>query len=518
MVTSATTNKVMEDLLKSSPPIILVRPGELVEGAVVFRGKNKLLLDLEGGTTGIVTGRELRDSFNTFRNLQLGSMVSAMVIEEENSEGMVVLSLRMASQQKAWDRFHSLIDSGATMEFTPQEANKGGLLANIDGIRTFLPVSQLAPVHYPRVNNADAAEIINRLLKYIGHTFHVKIITMDEEAGKIVVSEREAMSEERAKSLENLKSEDIKEGIVTGIVKFGLFVAFDGLEGLVHISEIAWGHVKNPAEFAEVGDKMQVKVIGIDGDKLSLSIKQLTKDPWEEIAERYPVSKKVAGTVVRFADYGAFIKLESDINGLVHLTELAHHKVTDPSEVLTIGQKVDAQVINIDVDERRIGLSIKALKPIDKETMERIKKEKEEEEAKAKEAEAKELEKKEKEEKKEKKESEETDESKGKPKEEPTAATQEHPSAGADSPSVPQSGTTGDKEDSTKKEKKPTAKKKAATAKKKDEPKSSDKAFVASKTGKKYYPVDSAQSKKIKEENRVYFKDEKEAEKAGYTA
>ncbi len=374
----------METLLKDSVRPFRGRPGELVEGTVVYRGKNKLLLDLGGVATGIVSGRELRDSFNTFRDLKVGDTVMALVLEEENDEGMVVLSLRMASQQKAWDRFHRMVEADATMEFVPQEANKGGLLANIDGIRTFLPVSQLAPVNYPRVNNADASEIINRLGKFVGHKFSVKIITMDEEAGKIVVSEREAMSEQRAKALEGLHIGDVKDGMVSGIVKFGLFVAFDGLEGLVHISEIAWGHVKNPSEFAQVGDKVTVKVIGVDGEKLSLSIKQMTKDPWEEIAERYPVGKRVSGSVVRFADYGAFIKLEKDINGLVHLSEIAHHRVTDPSQALAIGQKVEAQVINIDVDERRIGLSIKALKPIDKETMERIKREREEDEAKAK--------------------------------------------------------------------------------------------------------------------------------------
>lgn len=234
----------MDEVLKSGPQILRVRPGELVEGQVVFRGKNKLLIDLNGVATGIVSGRELRDSFHTFRDLKLGDEVAALVLEEENSEGMVVLSLRMASQQKAWDKFHKLVQSEGTMKFTPTEANKGGLLANIDGIRTFLPVSQLAPVNYPRVNNSDSTEIISRLQKFVGHTFTVKIITMDEDAGKIVVSEREAMSEERAKSLEHLKIGDIKEGLVSGLVKFGLFVAFDGLEGLVHISEIAWGHGK----------------------------------------------------------------------------------------------------------------------------------------------------------------------------------------------------------------------------------------------------------------------------------
>jgi small subunit ribosomal protein S1 len=311
---------------------------------VIFKGKNKMLVDLGGVATGIISGRELRDSLNTFRDLGVGDMIAALVLEDENDEGMVVLSLRMASQQKAWDRFHKMIDEDKTMEFVAQEANKGGLLANIDGIRTFLPVSQLAPSNYPRVNNADTSEILNRLQKFVGHKFTVKIITLDEDAGKIVVSEREAMAEERSKILETLKIGDTKDGHVSGIVKFGLFVAFDGLEGLVHISEIAWGHVKNPAEFAQVGDKVKVKVIGIDGEKLSLSIKQLIKDPWEEIAERYPVGKKVEGTVVRFADYGAFLNLEKDITGLVHITELDHHKVTDPAQVLKIGQLTEEQL------------------------------------------------------------------------------------------------------------------------------------------------------------------------------
>lgn len=475
MPAATQTSTIMEALLKDAPAPLRVLPGQTVEGIVVYRGKNKLLIDIGGVAVGIVSGRELRDSFNTFKDLKVGDSVVALVLEEENDEGMVVLSLRMASQQKAWDKFHDLVDSDGTMKFVAQEANKGGLLANIDGIRTFLPVSQLAPVHYPRVNNADSSEIITRLLKYVGHSFTVKIITMDEEAGKIVVSEREAMSEERSKALEGLTIGDMKDGMVTGLVKFGIFVAFDGLEGLVHISEIAWGHVKNPSEHAQVGDKVQVKIIGLDGDKLSLSMKQLTNDPWEEIAERYPVGKKVQGSVVRFADYGAFLRLEKDINGLVHLTELAHTKVEDPSEALTIGQKVDAQVINIDIDERRIGLSVKALLPIDKETLERMKAEQEA----AKQAE--------KEDKKPAK--QEASDAKEETAEEPAEDTTEE--APADAPAEQTAIDVGGEVEA---------------------------AFVASKTGKKYYAVDSAAGKKIKEENRVYFKTGEEAEAAGYSA
>jgi len=221
----------MEKLLQDGPPIISPQPGEVLEGEVIFKGKNKLLLDISGVATGIISGRELRDSFHTFQDLTIGTPVTAMVLEEENDEGMIVMSLRRVSQQKAWDRFHALVDADGTMPFVPQEANKGGLLANIDGIRTFLPVSQLSPVNYPRVSNADPSEIISRLSKFIGHNFTVKIITMDEEAGKIVVSEREAMAEQRAKALEGLRMEDTKDGIVSGIVNFGIFVTFDGREG-----------------------------------------------------------------------------------------------------------------------------------------------------------------------------------------------------------------------------------------------------------------------------------------------
>ena len=458
------TSTLMEDLLKDSPEVLRVHPGELIEGTVVFRGKNKLLLDIGGSMTGIVSGRELRDSFNTFKNLQVGDTVAVMVLEEENDEGMIVCSLRMASQQKAWDFFYDLIDDDKTMEFTAQEANRGGLIANIDGIRAFLPVSQLAPNNYPRVNNNDSTEIIARLQKFIGHTFTVKIITMDEDAGKIVVSEREAMAEERSKALESLTIGDEKDGMVSGLVKFGVFVSFEGLEGLVHISEIAWGHVKNPAEHVKMGDKVKVKVIGVDGDKLSLSMKQLTQDPWEAIIEKYPLGAEVSGPIVRFADYGAFMKLENDINGLIHLTEIAHHKVADPADALTIGQKVTAQVINIDTDERRIGLSIKALLPVDKETLAKLQAEKEEQ----------------------------TNEEPVVEQAPEPVAEEEAPAAEADSQeeAQPEAETTTD---------------------------AGDAQFVASSSGKKYYAIDSASGKKIKEDKRVYFTSEKEAQEAGYS-
>ena len=461
---------MMESLLIDSPTIISPKPGDVLDGKILFKGKTKLIIDIGGVASGIISGRELRDSFNTYQNLVVGSDVNAMVLEEENEEGMMVMSLRKVSQQKAWDRINDLIAEDGTMAFVPQEANKGGLLANIDGIRTFLPVSQLAPINYPRVSNADSIEIITRLSKFIGHAFTVKIITTDEEAGKIVVSEREAMSEQRAKVLERLRVGDVKDAVVSGIVNFGIFATFDGLEGLVHISEIAWGHVKNPSEHLKLGDKVQVKVIGLEGEKLSLSIKQLQNDPWEEIAEKYPVGKKVKGTVMRLTDYGAFVKLENEINGLVHLSELTHQKIADPADVLKVGQKVDVQVINIEPDERRIGLSIKALLPITKEMLEQIQRDREEEGARRA-VEGK------------------GDRGKGK----------------------------GEKAEKEKKESKEFSSSEPRKRRANREAEKESK-FVASKTGKKYYAADSAQGKKIKAENRIEFGSGKEAEEAGYSS
>ncbi|MBI5422201.1 S1 RNA-binding domain-containing protein, partial [Candidatus Peregrinibacteria bacterium] len=227
------------------------------------------------------------------------------------------------------------------------------------GIKGFIPVSQLAPVHYPRVDGADANQILLRLKKLVGQKFSCKVINVDRATGKMILSERAAIGDKASESLNKLKVGDVVDGSVSGVVKFGIFVTFGGLEGLVHISEIAWGHVSNPHQYAKVGDPVRVQIIGIEKDKLSLSIKRLMKDPWEEIADKYPIGSTVKGTVNRFSQFGAFVQLENDINGLIHLSEISDHKIEDPKEVLAIGEEVEATVINIDRDEHRIGLSLR---------------------------------------------------------------------------------------------------------------------------------------------------------------
>lgn len=361
-MTTATSSSIMDELLKDAAEIKLPEPGCLVEGTVVSVFKNKILVDLDGMATGIIAGQEAHDSAKTFTDLKEGDTVLAYILEEENEDGLVVLSLRKASQKKTWEKFLLAHDNDESITVTANEANKGGLLLNIDGIKGFIPVSQLAPLHYPRVNGADSSEILSRLQKLIGVPLLVKILTLDKEGGKLILSERAAEEGERDKALGKLEVGQKIKGKISGIVNFGIFVTFNGLEGLVHISEIAWGHVKDPNDYGKIGNEVEVLVIGKEKDKISLSLKRLMPDPWIEATKKYQVGTVVSGEVNRITPFGAFIKLDDEINGLIHVSEIAEQEIGEPGEVLKVGDKVDAKIIAIDPDDHRVGLSIKALK------------------------------------------------------------------------------------------------------------------------------------------------------------
>ncbi len=356
-----TASSVMDGLMEKTAEFEFPQPGSTVDGTVSSILKSKILVDLGGASTGVITGKEAHDSVGTVKDLEIGTTVSAYVLEDENDDGLVVLSLRRASQEKTWDRFKQAHATDEIIEVSPNEANKGGLLLNIDGIKGFIPVSQLAPLHYPRVDGADSAKILSRLQKLIGLTLEVKVINLDETGGKLILSERAAQKEVRKKSLGKLDVGQKVKGKISGIVKFGIFVAFDGLEGLVHISEIAWGHVKDPSDFGKIGDELEVLVIGKDDDKISLSMKRLVPDPWIEASKNYKVGTVVDCEVSRITPFGAFVKLDDEINGLIHVTEIADGEGIDVGAIMKVGEKVKAKIISIDADEHRVGLSVKAL-------------------------------------------------------------------------------------------------------------------------------------------------------------
>jgi small subunit ribosomal protein S1 len=351
------THVAMDDLLSDSPALKLPEPGALIDAVVSTISKRCIIVDINGVLTGIIAGREIKDALNTVDDLKVGDTVSACVLENENEEGLVVLSLRRASQEKTWDRFLKAYETSEVIDVQPKEANKGGLLLEVDGIKGFIPVSQLAPMNYPRVNGADSAKILSRLQLLVGKPFQVKIISIDKDNGKLILSERAAYAEARSQSLNQLKIGSTVEGQISGIVKFGIFVAFDGLEGLVHISEIAWGHVTNPHDYGKRGEKVKVKIIGVDGDKISLSIKQLSQDPWEGIEDKYKVGSTIKAKVSRIAQFGAFVQLNDQINGLIHSSEIpGDHQ--DIADALEVGKNVNARVVEINKSEKRIGLTL----------------------------------------------------------------------------------------------------------------------------------------------------------------
>ncbi len=357
----------MEELLKSdkAPEIVLPEPGTIVEGSVITINKKDVLVDLGGISVGIIAGKEAVDSAGTINDLAEGDEVSAFVLEPENEEGLVVLSLRKASQKRTWNRFVEIHDNKEVIDVKVNDANKGGLLVEVDGIKGFIPVSQLAPLNYPRVNGADSAKILARLKKLIGKTISVRVINIDHATKKLILSEKAAFADNRKQSLKKLNIGDVVKGTISGVVNFGIFVTFNGLEGLVHISEIAWGHVDNPGNYGKLGDEIEVKIIGIEGEKISLSLKQMSEDPWEEITKDYKEGQKIKGKITRLTDYGAFVEISKDINGLIHVNEIERLADEKPEIKIEKDEVVEATIVNIDAANHRIGLSILGVKPED---------------------------------------------------------------------------------------------------------------------------------------------------------
>ncbi|MEK7171430.1 MAG: S1 RNA-binding domain-containing protein [Patescibacteria group bacterium] len=373
-------SSVMEDLLAQGPQYKTFHPGILVECEIIDIIGTKILVDIEGFAIGTISGKEAHDNEGALKDLVPGKIISAYIIEPENEDGYYVLSLRKASQERTWTNFIKAYETGEVISVTVSEANKGGLLILMEGIKGFIPVSQLAPLHYPRVDGANISEILSRLQRLVGLKMNVKIINVDQVGGKLILSEKSALEDQRSKTLKTLQIGSVVHGVISGIVKFGIFVAFDGLEGLVHISEIEWGHVKDSSTYGKVGNPVDVQIIGIENDKISLSMKRLTPDPWQQAADKYKVGKVVKGKIDRITQFGVFMKIEDDINGLIHLSELSHEPVKDPYKILKIGQEVEAKIITIDAQEHRIGLSLKALMEPPKEDEKEANKEEKDEE------------------------------------------------------------------------------------------------------------------------------------------
>lgn len=358
---AAQSAQTMGDLIDSGVEIKVLKQGDMVEGSLISVGKNEVYVDLEGYGVGVVRGRELYDDEATLSALKPGDKIFVSVIEPENKEGIVELSLRQAGQERVWQTLKDKMEKKEVVRTKVLEANKGGLMVEINNVAGFLPVSQLSLEHYPRVEDGDKNRILSVLQSYIGQQFDVQIITADSAEEKLIVSEKAVFEKEMENKLGALKIGQVVDGTITGVVDFGAFVKFGELEGLVHISELAWQRIDNPRDIIKVGQKVQAKVISIDKGRVSLSIKQLQEDPWLEAVKKYQIGQVVKGKVAKIMPFGVFVELDKDIQGLAHVMELSHEAVKNPEEVLKPGEEKEFKIISIEPAEHRLGLSLKAM-------------------------------------------------------------------------------------------------------------------------------------------------------------
>lgn len=343
----------MDDLL-AGDSVKQVATGEVVTGKVLSVRKHEVLIDLGAQGVGFVPRREVGHS----RQLNVGDEVTASVVENELDNGYSLLSLRKAAKDRGWEEVQERMEAGEVIEIQPYDANRGGMLIEYEGVRGFLPVSQLSAEHYPRVGSADKDEILQRLNSLVGQTLKVRILDADRKANKLIFSEKEAVKDGLAARFEKLTIGDAVKGIVTGVVDFGAFVNVDGIEGLIHISEISWERVNNPGDYVKVGDNIEAKIISIDKERLSLSMKQLTKDPWLDEVEKFNKGDKVEGTVTRITPFGAFVQISPAVEALVHISELGGGEGVDPEKVFTLNERKEFIVLEIDKDNRKISLSL----------------------------------------------------------------------------------------------------------------------------------------------------------------
>jgi len=352
----------MAELLESTEQPVLPKVGQVVDGTILTVSSSEAHIDIDGLTMGVVRGKELIDESGTYINLKIGDKVQATVLDLENENGEMELSFRQAGHQKAWNELTALMQRGEVIGVPVTEANKGGLMVHVGRIEGFLPVSQLTVEHYPRVEGGDKNRILELLNKFIGQELKVKVIDVLEQDSKLIVSEKAAWEEQQQHVISKYNVGDVIDGSITGVVDFGAFIEFgDNLEGLVHISELAWQRIDNPSDFVKVGDKVKAKIINIEGSRISLSMKAMLTDPWQQATERYKVGQVVEGLVLKINPFGAFVELDQDIHGLAHISELSADRISDPSKVVKPGDKHKFKILSIEPDHHRLGLSIKAL-------------------------------------------------------------------------------------------------------------------------------------------------------------
>lgn len=359
----------MDDLLaeQDAAGIKQLETGDVVEGVVSSIRKHELWIDLGVQGVGVVMRREIGHS-NGGQPLEQGQTITVSVIDPELEEGYALLSMRRAAKDRGWDELQRIHEANEIVEVSPYDANRGGLLVELEGIRGFLPVSQLAAGHYPRVSGADKDEILQKLNALSGKPLRVRILDVSRKDNKLIFSEKEAVRDDMQARFAKLKVGDEVEGVVTGVIDFGAFVNVNGIEGLIHISEISWERVEDPRKYVKAGETVTAKIIAIDKDRLSLSLKQMQEDPWLEQVKAFKKGEPVEGKVTRITPFGAFVQLSPAVEALVHISEMGaaagkdgkdDKDSIDPEKIFQLNEKKTFKVLDIDTEARKIALSLK---------------------------------------------------------------------------------------------------------------------------------------------------------------
>ncbi|MBI2175254.1 MAG: S1 RNA-binding domain-containing protein [Parcubacteria group bacterium] len=344
------------DFLFKTVTLSVPKAGDLLEGLIIARKGAALFVSLDPFGTGIVYGREYYQARDLIKSLKTGDVVTAKVLNLENEDGYVELSLEQADKEMLWREAEELRKLKESVEIPVVEANKGGLVLAWKGLSGFLPASQLRASHYPRVEGGDKDKILEELKKLVGTTLTVTVLSVDSKEEKIIFSEKNVETAELKELVSQYHVGDVVQGEISGVVDFGVFIKIgEGLEGLAHISELDWGLVTDPTALFKEGEQIKAKIIGVSGGKISLSIKALKPDPWQLAAEKYHKGDIVQGVVVRLDKYGALVSLEEGIAGLSHVSEFASER--DLRDKLELGKSYPFQVLNFDPSQRQLTLS-----------------------------------------------------------------------------------------------------------------------------------------------------------------
>jgi small subunit ribosomal protein S1 len=335
--------------------------GDTVDGVIMHVDRDEILVDIGSKSEGVVPSKEMSSLMpEEKQELKVGDEVLVFVVQPEDKEGRAVLSLDKARQEKSWRRLQQQFETGDVLQAKVINYNKGGVLVNLDGVRGFVPASQVTGI-----SRGPDAQKQSDMARMVGGSLTLKIIEINRARNRLILSERQAVQEVREarkdEILDTLKEGDVREGTVTSITDFGAFVDIGGADGLVHLSELSWSRVKHPAEILKVGDRVKVYVLNIDNDRkrIALSIKRTQEEPWTTISGRYELGQLVDATITQLASFGAFARLEDGVEGLIHVSEMGDGRIQHPRELVKEGDTVPVRIIRIDPARKRIGLSMR---------------------------------------------------------------------------------------------------------------------------------------------------------------